>query len=141
VKNYFVFYLLFPVQVLFAQEISEAKPITPVYKDSGGLVTRKATEPSFKGDWVAFLVKHIAYPPKAFQNNIQGTVQIDFIVEKNGTVTNLVVSGNSEQKNRLLVSEAIRVLKLTGNNWLPGRVDGIPVRTLHSQNFHFTIVQ
>jgi len=47
-------------------------------------------EPSFKGglkqlqNW---LDKHLSYPPEAREAGIEGTVYVEFVVEKNGSVS------------------------------------------------------
>jgi hypothetical protein len=61
-------------------------------------------------------------------NKIKGNLYVTFIVEKNGSLSELKILkdigyGTGE--------EAIRVLKLSPN-WIPGTVDGKPVRVEYS---------
>jgi TonB family protein len=71
-----------------------------------------------------FLVKTIKYPRKANRKGIQGQVILSFIVEKDGSVTNITVQ---KSVHELLDTESVRVLKLMPK-WNPGYQDGEPVR-------------
>jgi TonB family protein len=55
-----------------------------------------------------FLGKNMRYPSKARDNNITGKVQTAFMINKDGTIENLVVEKGT---NVLLDKEAIRVLR------------------------------
>ena len=83
-------------------------------------------KPSFPGgienlSW--FIGQFIKYPEEAVKNNISGIVKVQFMVNKDGdlsdfTILNSLGYGCDE--------EAIRVLKLTPD-WLPGLQRGNPV--------------
>ncbi|MBR5273942.1 MAG: TonB family protein [Bacteroidales bacterium] len=76
----------------------------------------------FMKEWV---YQYLKYPERALMEGIQGRVQVDFIVEKDGSVTNVKVSkGVSEE----LDAEAVKVISASPK-WKPGRVDGEKVRT------------
>jgi TonB family protein len=76
----------------------------------------------FLKEWV---YQYIKYPERALMEGIQGRVQVDFIVEKDGRVTNVKVSkGVSEE----LDAEAVKVISASPK-WRAGRVDGEKVRT------------
>jgi len=72
-----------------------------------------------------FIVENIRYPEQAMKNKVQGKVFVSFIVETDGTITNVKImrgigAGCDE--------EAVRVIKLMPK-WKPGEVKGKPVRT------------
>lgn len=49
--------------------------------------------------WLQFLNDHLVYPKKAVRKQIEGTVILQFIVDKNGSVTNLqALTGWQRQK-------------------------------------------
>ena len=76
----------------------------------------------FLKEWV---YQYLKYPERALRDGIQGRVQVDFIVEKDGRVTNVKVSkGVSEE----LDAEAVKVISASPK-WKAGRVDGEKVRT------------
>ncbi len=76
-----------------------------------------------------FIYSNITYPRMALENNIEGTVIVTFVVEKDGTIANIQilrdVSGNCGK-------EAVRVVNLMNElpeRWSPGKQRGRPVRT------------
>ena len=76
----------------------------------------------FLKEWV---YQYLKYPERALRDGIQGRVQVDCIVEKDGRVTNVKVSkGVSEE----LDAEAVKVISASPK-WKAGRVDGEKVRT------------
>jgi TonB family protein len=83
-----------------------------------------------------FLDKTIKYPIAALDNDIQGTVMVNFIVEKDGSLSNL----KADRKLGFgLDEEAIRVLKLS--KWLPAVQDGKVVRVNYSIPIKFALDQ
>ena len=79
----------------------------------------------YKGDdaLTEFLLSNLEYPDIAIRQNLQGTVLLSFIVEPNGTISNIDVE---KEFNHLCTNEAIRVLKNT--KWKPGIKDGKLIR-------------
>jgi protein TonB len=71
-----------------------------------------------------FLADHLVYPDVAVENNIQGTVVVSFIVEADGSITDIkVLRGLGGGCNE----EAKRVISLMPN-WKPGIQSGRKVR-------------
>lgn len=83
--------------------------------------------PSFPGGIAAlmsFLSNNINYPKEAFENGIQGRVVCTFVVERDGSITDIrVVRG----VHPLLDKEARRVLQQMPC-WIPGKQNGDAVR-------------
>jgi protein TonB len=84
--------------------------------------------PSFKGgdltrfrEWVG---KRTNYPQAAIDNKIRGTVFLTFIVEKDGSVSNVTVLKGIHP---LLDAEAVKVIS-ESPKWTPGLQRGQPVR-------------
>ena len=71
-----------------------------------------------------YLAKNIKYPPKAEKKGIEGKVMINFIVEKDGSISNVKVVRHIHP---LLDKEAERVIKAMPK-WSPGKQEGKPVR-------------
>ena len=63
-----------------------------------------------------FMSANIKYPAIARENNVQGTVAVQFVVEKDGSITNIEVR---HDPGAGLGAEALRVIKLMPN-WIPG---------------------
>jgi protein TonB len=73
-----------------------------------------------------FIAEHIKYPTLARENGLEGTVYVSFVVEKDGSITNVSIrrdigGGCGE--------EAVRVVDLMPK-WLPGKQRGTPVRVM-----------
>ena len=76
----------------------------------------------FLQKWV---YQYLKYPAEAVRDGIQGRVMVGFVIEKDGSVTDVhVVKGVSEE----LDAEALRVVGASPK-WKPGRVNGNRVRT------------
>ena len=94
--------------------------------------------PSFSGGdkaRIKFLQQNIHYPTEALQNRHQGKVIINFIVEKDGSVSNLkVLDGIGKGCN----DEALRVAKLMPK-WNPGKQSGQPVRVSFNMPITFRL--
>ena len=75
----------------------------------------------FIREWV---YQYLKYPAASLQNGVQGTVMVEFVIEKDGRVSNVhVVKGVSEE----LDAEAVKVVSASPK-WKPGRVGGNKVR-------------
>ena len=82
-----------------------------------------SADPSqFLQKWV---YQYLKYPDSAVRNGIQGRVTVEFIIEKDGKVTNVrVVKGVSDE----LDAEAVKVVSASPK-WKAGKVNGNKVRT------------
>lgn len=72
------------------------------------------SEASFSGNWSQFLLSHLKYPDKALNENVQGTVMVEFIVETDGSVSDVKVLRSVSKE---CDDEAVRVVKL--GKWSP----------------------
>jgi protein TonB len=94
--------------------------------------------PSFPGGdgaMLSFLGKNIKYPTLAKESGIQGTVYVTFVVEKDGSVSNVKVlrgiGGGCDE-------EAIRVVK-SMPKWTPGKQRGKPVKVQYNLPCRFVL--
>lgn len=71
-----------------------------------------------------FLAKHTKYPEEAKAKGIEGRVIVTFIVERDGSITNIEVAKSVDTS---LDAEAIRVIK-SMPKWKPGRENNTKVR-------------
>jgi protein TonB len=69
--------------------------------------------------------KNMIYPWLARESGIEGTVYVSFIVEKDGSLTNIEVTGSLGYG---CDEEAIRLIKMTSGFWEPGKENGSRVR-------------
>lgn len=82
-----------------------------------------------------YLAKNIKYPQLARESGIQGRVFINFVVENDGSVTNVKVmrslGGGCDE-------EAVRVVK-SMPKWKPGKQRGKPVRVSYNLPVNFKL--
>ena len=94
--------------------------------------------PEFPGGSIQmndFLKKNILYPFKELEAGITGTVYVSFIVEIDGSITNVkIIKGVAGGTG--LSREALRVVKLMPN-WSPGKQGGKLVRTIFNLPIKF----
>jgi len=95
--------------------------------------------PTFKGgdlnrfrDWVQ---RRTNYPQIAIDNKIQGKVYLTFVIEPDGSVTNVTVVKSVDP---IIDVEAIKAIEASPK-WSPGLQRGSPVRVRYSMWLNFTI--
>ncbi|MDD7437513.1 MAG: TonB family protein [Bacteroidales bacterium] len=80
--------------------------------------------PGGQAEMMKWLQKNVQYPPIAAENNIQGRVMVSFVVEPNGSISNVQIARGVDPN---LDKEAVRVVK-NMPKWKPGMQTGKPVR-------------
>jgi len=100
---------------------------------------RVETMPSFQGGdlntfrkWVQ---ENVRFPQIALENGISGRVTLTFVVEKDGTLTNIQVL---QTPDRSLSEEAVRVLKKSPK-WTPGKQRNQSVRVKYTLPVDFRV--
>ncbi len=83
-----------------------------------------------------FLSKNIRYPKEALASKTEGRVFLAFDIEKDGSVSNITILKSPDQ---LLTREAVRVLLLMNDHWVPGRLRGQPVKTRYNLPMAFKL--
>ena len=109
-------------------------PVSPEAKEAPADSTAKEEVfmvaeqmPEFPGgmkELLKFLQDNLKYPENAMKNNVQGRVIVQFVVEKDGTLTEFKVARSVDPD---LDAEALRVLQ-TMPKWKPGMQRGKIVR-------------
>ena len=119
--------------------------------------------PYYKGDkssaaLMELLMRNMKYPKEASEYGVQGRVLVQFVVEKDGTLSNFKILNKKEYTSptvveatspnaskpgyitqdeydaavKALEEEALRVVKLSSGNWTPGKQKGKAVRTKYN---------
>jgi len=84
--------------------------------------------------WQRYLNKNLRYPQDAIDNEIQGTVIVQFIVDKAGVVSDdEAIAGPNELRD-----EAVRVIKKSGQ-WTPAVQNGRQVKSYKKQPIVFRL--
>ncbi len=104
------------------QEIFQVVEEMPTFTAEGGNVTK----------WIS---KNVKYPILAQENGIQGRVYIQFVIEKDGSITDVKVARGVDAS---LDKEAIRVIQ-SMPKWKPGKQRGKPVRVSYTLPINFQL--
>lgn len=88
------------------------------------MVEQMPTFPGGQTELMAYLGKNIKYPTIAQENGTQGRVIIQFVVERDGSISDVHVARGVDP---YLDKEAVRVVK-SMPKWLPGKQNGKAVR-------------
>lgn len=93
--------------------------------------------PSFQGsgpnNFATWVAAHVKYPKGAKKANIEGTVMVHFVIDKDGSISDAHVHKSTHP---LLDAEAIRVV-LKSPKWKPGIKDGKPVKVSYTMPVAF----
>jgi periplasmic protein TonB len=104
-------------------------------EDWNKVFTKVEIESDYPGGmpaWYRFVRKNLNYPQAALDNEVQGTVVVQFIVDKEGNVSDVqAISGPEE-----LRAEAVRVIKKSGK-WTPAVQNGNTVKSYKKQPIGF----
>jgi len=85
--------------------------------------------------WAKFLNKNLRFPAVAQEDGVSGRVLLSFIIEKDGSLSNIAVD---RPAGHGFDEEALRVLKLA-KAWKPGMQNGQPVRVKYSIPINFQL--
>lgn len=102
----------------------ETRSYTVTKKDT--VYTSASTQPVFPGgdaELIKYLGRNIQYPSKAAENGLQGSVYLQFVITKTGTVANIKALRSPDTE---LTNEAIRVVK-SMPKWTPATYKNLPV--------------
>lgn len=110
-----------------AEIVQTVQVVDEVIEDDQPFV-RAEQMPSFQGGDIMTFRKwvqdNVKFPQIALENGIQGTVNLSFVIERDGSLTNIKVVRSPD---RSLSEEAVRVLSKSPK-WQPGKQRNKPVR-------------
>ena len=95
--------------------------------------------PSFPGGNQAlfrYLQENLKYPSIAQANGIQGRTLVSFVVEKDGSITDVQVVRSAGDPS--LDREAVRIIR-TMPRWRPGKIQGQEVRVQYTVPINFKL--
>ena len=130
-----VFITVFVLNLLQNNDVSAQAYVSKIYfgnVDENPLFNGKPAEEEFH----KYIYKNAVYPGKAAANCVIGRVFVEFIVERNGSLSNLKIVGGADP---VLEAEALRVVINSSPNWTPGKIDGETVRMSYTIPINFRI--
>lgn len=109
-------------QVIAAPKVEDEQPV------SIAMVEQKPEFPGGEAAMYKWLGDNIVYPSAASEEGVQGRVVVEFVVGKDGSITNVRVV---RPRHPALDKEALRVVKAMPK-WVPGRNNGQPVKVTYT---------
>ena len=136
-KLLLILIILFPMMVT-AQDVSLKEALKAAKnEDVVFLVVEQMPEfPGGEKALRAFLAENVKYPSIAKENGIYGRVICQFIVEKDGSISDVEAVKSSGERS--LDNEAIRVIKMMPK-WKPGKHQKEPVRARYNLAISFKL--
>lgn len=116
------------MQVATEKEVEEEAPVFFIVEEM----------PEFPGGDAAlraFIAQSVKYPVVAQENGIQGKVYVNFVVGKDGSITNAKIARGVDPA---LDKEALRVVNSLPK-WKPGKQGGKPVRVSYTVPINFVL--
>jgi protein TonB len=108
-----------------------------VQEDWDKTFTKVEIESEYPGGtsaWQRYLNKHLRYPQETINNEIQGTVVVQFIVDKEGVISGVEATCGPNE----LCEKAIRVIRKS-NKWTPAVQNGRQVKSCKKQPITFRL--
>ena len=117
-------------ELLHAKDAIITEPVKPKVEENKVFeyVEQMPSFPGGTGALMQYLSKNIKYPPFAEENNIQGRVICSFVVERDGSVSDIRIKRSVDPS---LDKEAMRVVSAMPK-WIPGRQNGQMVRVKYT---------
>ena len=130
--------MAFMLSSVSAQSQSPAPPKPKVVEDPNRVYIVAEKMPKFPGGMQAlgkFLGKNIKYPAVDRENDIQGQVIVQFIVEPNGSLSDVKALRSPTDA---MAKEAVRVISMSPK-WKPGMQNGKAVRAQYTMPVSYTL--
>jgi protein TonB len=110
------------------EEIAQPEPKREEENKVFDVVEQMPSYPGGMGALMSWLSQNIKYPTVAAENGISGRVIVQFVVERDGSITDVRVARGVDP---YLDKEATRVVKMMPH-WIPGKQNGAPVRVKYT---------
>lgn len=95
--------------------------------------------PTFQGGdlnkFRAWCQSNLRYPPIALDNGVQGTVHLQFVVERDGTIKKVTVVRGADRE---LDAAAVKIV-MSSPKWTPGKNRGKAVRVTYNMPIQFQL--
>lgn len=114
-------------------DIKEEESLDDTVDKPYTLVEQMPVYPGGEGAMNKFVKENLRYPVTAQEEGIQGRVNIRFIVEKDGTISNVNILRGIDSK---CDKEAVRLVK-SFPKWVPGKQNGNVVRVCYTMPIKF----
>jgi len=116
---------------IYPTKTEEKEKIVEQESENTQIFTHVDVPPSFPGgdaELMKWMQNNVKYPTLAQEQEVQGKVVLKFVINSNGSISNIEVIRSLETN---CDQEAIRVIK-SMPNWIPGRQNGRNVATYYT---------
>jgi len=130
--------LILSLFAIWGSAKAQSQVPVPQTGDTTKILTAVEVEPEFPGgfgNFYRYLAKSIKYPQEARSNGETGRVMVQMVVEKDGSLSHIVVVRSVSYS---LDAEAIRVITASPK-WKPGIQNGHPVRVQYVVPINFNL--
>jgi protein TonB len=124
-----------PVESKSVAEVVAPKVVEEDYEKVFTKVENPAEFPGGQSEWTRYLQKNLRYPDDAIDNGTQGVVRVQFIVDKEGNISEVQALNDPGDG---LAEEAVRIIK-KGPKWRPAEQNGRKVIYRHIQAITFKL--
>ena len=101
--------------------------------------TEKQKENCAKGKMLEYIYSHLKYPEEARINKIEGQVVVQFVVETDGSITDIRVVREIGYGCGMAVADIVDSMNHMAENWIPGFQRGEPVRVIYTLPVRFKL--
>lgn len=117
--------------------IAEQMPRFPGCEEQGG--TNKAKKACADQKLLSFIYANIKYPPMAIEGQIEGTVVVSFVINKDGSVVDIKIlrepgGGCGKETTRI-----VKMMNKMSQKWTPGKQRGKAVRVRYNLPVKFKL--
>jgi len=88
---------------------------------------------------LSFIYANISYPQMARENQIQGVVNVSFVINKDGSVTDIKVLREPGGGCGKETARVVRMMNKMSQKWTPGKQRGKPVRVRYNLPVKFKL--
>ncbi|MBX2928975.1 MAG: energy transducer TonB [Saprospiraceae bacterium] len=121
--------------VMFAKDIDEMPLFPGCEKERSYLEQKKCADHKM----LVHVYRQIKYPAKAREKGIAGTVVVSFIVEKDGSMSDIKLEQDLAGGCGQEVLRVVTLLQQEAIRWIPGRHDGQVVRSVMQFPINFKL--
>lgn len=132
-KKIFVAFGLLIASQSFAQEGN--KQITKVNEEPAKAIIIEASYPGGQEELMKYISLSMKYPQDAMENGFQGKVYVGFIVNTDGTISEVEIKRGIQES---LDQEALRIIK-NMPNWEPAEQDGQAINSSYTLPVSFKL--
>jgi TonB family protein len=122
----------------FSNEEVISSKVFPEYESDRTIffsMLKPAVFPGGYVTWKKFIASNLRYPKEARKQRAQGAVTVEFVVSKEGKITDAKVI---QSPNALLNDEALRLIR-SSPNWLPAEENGSKIDFTQRQSILFKL--